>query len=45
MRPEVSAVALSWITYGSSGRTRAGKGLVTERFKRRAPDDPAFIRG
>jgi Glycosyl transferase family 2 len=38
-RPEVSAAALGWATYGSSGRIEPGVGLVTERFTHRAPDD------
>jgi hypothetical protein len=38
-RKEVSAVALSWVTYGSSGRVEPGEGLVIERFTRRAADD------
>lgn len=38
-RKEVSAVGLSWVTYGSSGRIEPGEGLVIERFTRRAADD------
>lgn len=38
-RKEVSALAFSWVTYGSSGRDEPGKGLVIERFTRRAADD------
>ena len=38
-KPEVSAVGLSWTTYGSSGRVEPGEGLVIERFTRRAPSD------
>ena len=41
-RPEVSAVALSWVTYGSSGRVEPGDGLVIERFTRRATNDHVF---
>lgn len=33
---EVSAVALSWANFGSSGETFAGEGLVIERFTQRA---------
>jgi hypothetical protein len=43
-RPEVSAAALSWVTYGSSGRVEPGDGLVIERFTRRATDDHVFSR-
>jgi Glycosyl transferase family 2 len=38
-RKEVSAVGLSWVTYGSSGRVEPGEGLVIERFTRRAADN------
>jgi hypothetical protein len=38
-RPEISAAALNWASYGSSGRVEPGEGLVIERFIRRAPDD------
>ena len=38
-RPDVSAAALSWVTYGSNGRVEPGEGLVIERFTRRAADD------
>lgn len=38
-REEVSAVGLSWVTYGSSGRVEPGEGLVIERFTRRVADD------
>jgi hypothetical protein len=34
--PNVSALALNWALYGSSGRVESGRGLVTTRFKRRA---------
>lgn len=43
--PDVSAAALSWVTYGSSGRIEPGEGLVIERFKRRASDDFYIHRG
>jgi glycosyltransferase involved in cell wall biosynthesis len=33
----VSAVALNWSNFGSSGELFAGEGLVTERFTKRAP--------
>jgi hypothetical protein len=38
-RKEVSAVGLSWVTYGGSGRVEPGEGLVIERFTRRAADN------
>ncbi|WP_068023933.1 glycosyltransferase family 2 protein [Rhodoplanes sp. Z2-YC6860] len=37
--PNVSALALNWACYGSSGRIKPGRGLVTTRFKRRAEQD------
>lgn len=43
-RHDVSAVALSLVVYGSSGRDEPGDGLVVERFTRRAPDDHVFHR-
>ena len=43
-RPEVSAAALSWVNYGSSGRDEPGEGLVIERFTQRAADDHDFNR-
>jgi hypothetical protein len=36
-RPNVGAVALNWAIYGSSSRSRPYRGLVIERFTRRAP--------
>jgi hypothetical protein len=33
---QISAVAINWAIYGSSGRTEPGYGLVIERFTRRA---------
>jgi hypothetical protein len=35
----VGAVALNMVIYGTSGRERAGDGLVIERFTMRAPQD------
>ncbi|MBK0089670.1 MULTISPECIES: glycosyltransferase family 2 protein [Erwiniaceae] len=35
--PSVSAVALNWANFGSSGELFAEEGLVTERFTQRAP--------
>jgi hypothetical protein len=35
-QPDLGAVALNWAVHGSAGREEAGKGLVTERFPRRA---------
>ncbi len=43
-RLDVSAVALSLVIYGSSGRVEPGEGLVIERFTRRAPDDHVYHR-
>jgi Glycosyl transferase family 2 len=43
-RLEVSAVALSLVVYGSSGRIEPGEGLVIERFTKRAPDDHVYHR-
>lgn len=43
-QPDVSAAGLNWAIYGSGGRTEPGKGLVTERFVDRAPDDDALHR-
>lgn len=37
--PNVSALALNWACYGSSGRVESGRGLVTTRFTRRAEQD------
>jgi Glycosyl transferase family 2 len=37
--PDISAVALNWAIYGSSGRAQPGDGLVIERFTRRGPQD------
>jgi hypothetical protein len=37
--PNVSALALNWACYGSSGRVESGRGLVTTHFKRRAEQD------
>jgi glycosyltransferase involved in cell wall biosynthesis len=34
MPPEVSAVAINWLIFGSAGRIEAGKGLVIDRFTR-----------
>ena len=43
-RPEISAAALGWASYGSSGHIEPGEGLVMERFTHRAPDDHATHR-
>jgi Glycosyl transferase family 2 len=43
-RLEVSALALSLVVYGSSGRVEPGEGLVIERFTKRAPDDHVYHR-
>ena len=37
--PTISAVALNWAIYGSSGRAEPGDGLVIERFTARAPQE------
>lgn len=42
--PGISAAALNWASYGSSGRIEPGEGLVIERFTRRAPDDDPLHR-
>lgn len=50
--PTVSAVALNWACFGSSGRQKREDGLVMDRFTTRAPQDfgpnrhvKSFVRG
>jgi hypothetical protein len=37
--PSVSAVGMNWAIYGSSGRIKSGRGLVTKRFSGRAEQE------
>jgi hypothetical protein len=37
--PSVSAVGINWAIYGSSGRIKSGRDLVTKRFSARAKQD------
>lgn len=37
--PRTVVVGINWASYGSSGRTCAGEGLVLERFTKRGPRD------
>jgi Glycosyl transferase family 2 len=41
---DVSALAINWACYGSSGRVRSGIGLVTKRFRKRAEQSFVYNR-